>query len=160
MGAVPRGARSRGSMGRFVVRDPGIARCSDVTGRAKVARPDQRPGGSGWNRGRVFRHRLRTSLTVAALLRSSEPRRRCGTDRHRVSEAPEWQSITARRTLLPRQERSSQTRNHGTTPPYGRELSPGRTWKGEVDSDSLFRVFRWIPWLIADPSGAAIGCGM
>src|SRR5208283_4387964 len=148
MGAVPRGARSRGSMGRLVARDPGFARCSDVTGRAKVARPDQRPGGSGWNRGRVFRHRLRARLPVAALLRSSEPRRRCGTDRHRVSEAPEWQSITVRRTLLPRQERSSQTRNHGTTPPYGRELSPGTTRKGEVDSDSLFRVFRWIPWLI------------
>ena len=75
-----RGARSRGSMGRFVARDPGIARCSDVTGRAKVARPDQRPGGSGWNRGRVFRRRLRARLPVAALLRSSEPRRRCGTE--------------------------------------------------------------------------------
>ena len=60
--------------------------------------------------------------------------------------------------VLPRQERSSQTGNHGTTPPYGRELPPGRTRKGEVDSDSLFRVFRWIPWLISDPSGAAIGC--
>jgi hypothetical protein len=54
--------------------------------------------------------------------------------------------------LLPRQERSSQTGNHGTTPPYGRELPPGRTRKGEVDSDSLFRVFRWIPWLISDSS--------
>src|SRR5271165_6259364 len=61
-------------------------------------------------------------------------------------------------SVLPRQERSSQARNHGTTPPYGRELPPGRTRKGEVDSDSLFRVFRWIPWLISDPSGAAIGC--
>src|SRR5208337_1916604 len=60
--------------------------------------------------------------------------------------------------ILPRQERSSQTRNHGTTPPCGRELPPGRTRKGEVDSDSLFRVFRWIPWLISDPSGAAVGC--
>src|SRR5271166_4902736 len=30
--------------------------------------------------------------------------------------------------------------------------------KGEVDSDSLFRGFRWIPWLISDPSGAAVGC--
>src|SRR5208337_3442195 len=60
--------------------------------------------------------------------------------------------------ILPRQERSSQTRNHGTTPPCGRELPPGRTRKGEVDSDSLFRVFRWIPWLISDSSGAAIGC--
>ena len=29
--------------------------------------------------------------------------------------------------LLPRQERSSQTGNHRTTPPYGRELPPGRT---------------------------------
>src|SRR5208282_3042373 len=46
----------------------------------------------------------------------------------------------------------------GTTPPYGRELPPGKTRKGEVDSDSLFRVFRWVPWLISDPSGAAIGC--
>src|SRR5208337_835566 len=55
-------------------------------------------------------------------------------------------------------ERSSQTGNHGTTPPYGRELPSGRTRKGEVDSDALFRVFRWIPWLISDPPGAAIGC--
>src|SRR5208337_3943650 len=62
--------------------------------------------------------------------------------------------------VLPRQERSSQTGNHGTTPPYGRELLPGRTRirKGEVHSNSLFRVFRWIPWLISDPPGAAIGC--
>ena len=60
--------------------------------------------------------------------------------------------------LLPRQESSSQTRNHGTTPPYGRELPPGRARKGEVDSASLFRVFRWIPWLISDPPGAAIDC--
>jgi len=29
--------------------------------------------------------------------------------------------------------------------------------KGEVDSGSLFRAFRWIPWLTSDPSGAAIG---
>ena len=34
---VPRGTRSRGSMGRFVAPDPGFARCSDVTGRAQVA---------------------------------------------------------------------------------------------------------------------------
>ena len=67
-------------------------------------------------------------------------------------------SMPNRADVLLRQERSSQTRNHGTTPPYGRELPPGRTRKGEVDSDSLFRVFRWIPWLIPDPSGAAIGC--
>ena len=67
-------------------------------------------------------------------------------------------SMPNRADVLLRQERSSQTRNHGTTPPYGRELPPGRTRKGEVDSDSLFRVFRWIPWLISDPSGAAIGC--
>ena len=46
------------------------------------------------------------------------------------------------RYLLPRQERSSQTGNHG---------KPGRTRKGEVDSDALFRGFRWIPWLISDP---------
>ena len=52
--------------------------------------------------------------------------------------------------VLPRQERSSQTGNHGTTPPYGPELPPGRTRKGEVDSNSLFRGFRWIPWLISD----------
>ncbi len=45
---------------------------------------------------------------------------------------------------------TKQTGNHGTTPPYGRELPPGRTRKGEVDSDSPFRVFRWIPWLISD----------
>ena len=37
-------------------------------------------------------------------------------------------------------------------------VPPGRTRKGEVDSDSLSRVFRWIPWLISDPPGAAIGC--
>src|SRR5271157_4516039 len=52
-------------------------------------------------------------------------------------------------TLLPRQERSSQTGNH---------RKHGRKRKGEVDSDSLFRVFRWIPWLISHPSGAAVGC--
>jgi hypothetical protein len=52
--------------------------------------------------------------------------------------------------VLPQQKRSSQTGNHGTIPPYGRELPPGRTRKGEVDSDSPFRVFRWIPWLISD----------
>ena len=52
-------------------------------------------------------------------------------------------------SILPRQERSSQTHNHG---------KHRRTRKGEVDLDSLFRVFRWIPWLISDPSGAAIGC--
>ena len=43
--------------------------------------------------------------------------------------------------ILPRQERSSQTGNHG------------RTRKGEVVSDFL-RVFRWIPWLISDSSGS------
>jgi hypothetical protein len=59
------------------------------------------------------------------------------------------QSPSPRIFLLPRQEGSSQTGNHGTH---------GRTRKGEVDSDSLFRVFRWIPWSISDPSGAAIGC--
>ena len=68
------------------------------------------------------------------------------------------EAVAPGKVLLPRQERSSQTGNHGTTPPYGRELPPGRTRKGEVDSDSLFRVFRWIPWLISDPPGAAIGC--
>ena len=69
----------------------------------------------------------------------------------------QFQSLSGK-DLLQRQERSSQTRNHGTTPPCGRELPPGRTRKGEVDLDSLFRVFRWIPWLISDPSEAAIGC--
>jgi len=59
--------------------------------------------------------------------------------------------------ILLRQGRSSQTGNHGTIPPYGRELPPGRTRKGEVDSDSLFRGFRWIPWLISYPPGAAVG---
>src|SRR5208337_4300873 len=29
----------------------------------------------------------------------------------------------------------------------------------EISEESpLFRVFRWIPWLISDPSGAATGC--
>ena len=46
----------------------------------------------------------------------------------------------------------------GAPYPAGVGPPPGRTRKGEVDSDSLFRVFRWIPWLISDPSGAAIGC--
>ena len=78
---------------------------------------------------------------------------------------PDQRRLMHRAALITRQERSSQTRNHGTTPPYGRGSHPagvgpppGRTRKGEVDSDSLFRVFRWIPWLISDPSGAAIGC--
>ncbi|MGZ3392139.1 MAG: dihydrodipicolinate synthase family protein [Isosphaeraceae bacterium] len=52
------------------------------------------------------------------------------------------EAVAPGKVLLPRQERSSQTGNHGTTPPYGRELPPGGTRKGEVDSDSLFRVFR------------------
>ncbi len=39
--------------------------------------------------------------------------------------------------------------------PTGGSCPPGRIRKGEVDSDSLFRVFRCIPWLISDPSGAA-----
>ncbi len=43
--------------------------------------------------------------------------------------------------------------------PTGGSCPPGRIRKGEVDSDSLFRVFRCIPWLISDPSGAAIGYG-
>ena len=42
--------------------------------------------------------------------------------------------------ILPRQERSSQTGNHG---------KPHKYTEREVDSDSLFRVFRWIPWLIS-----------
>ena len=46
----------------------------------------------------------------------------------------------------------------GGVPTCGRGPAPGGTRKGEVDSDFLFRVFRWIPWLISDPSGAAIGC--
>src|SRR5271166_4024343 len=46
----------------------------------------------------------------------------------------------------------------GAPHPAGVGPPPGRTRKGEVDSDSLFRVFRWIPWLIADSPGAAIGC--
>ncbi|MGZ3415985.1 MAG: hypothetical protein ACXVAT_19375, partial [Isosphaeraceae bacterium] len=52
------------------------------------------------------------------------------------------EAVAPGKVLLPRQERSSQTGNHGTIPPYGRELPPGGTRKGEVDSDSLFRVFR------------------
>ena len=39
----------------------------------------------------------------------------------------------------------------GAPHPAGVSPPPGRTRKGEVDSDSLFRVFRWIPWLISDP---------
>src|SRR5271165_2519157 len=84
------------------------------------------------------------------------PLRGCGLVRSRRPD--QLLASCPRSRRLPRQERSSQTGNHGTTPPYGRELPPGRTRKGEVDSDSLFRVFRWIPWLISDPSGAAIGC--
>src|SRR5208337_223057 len=38
----------------------------------------------------------------------------------------------------------------GAPHPAGVGPPPGRTRKGEVDSDSLFRVFRWIPWLISD----------
>ena len=38
-----------------------------------------------------------------------------------------------------RQERSYGG-NHRTTPPYGRELPPGRTRKAEVDSGSLFET--------------------
>ena len=45
----------------------------------------------------------------------------------------------------------------GAPHPAGVGPPPGMTRKGEVDSDSLFRVFRWIPWLLSDPSGAAIG---
>ena len=26
------------------------------------------------------------------------------------------------------------------------------------EESPLFRVFQWIPWLLSDPSGAAIGC--
>ncbi len=78
-----------------------------------------------------------------AMTESSPPSRNARrTQRyHRVTEASTQ--------ILPRQERSSQTRNHG---------KHRRTRKGKVDSDSLFRAFRWIPWLISDPSGAAIGC--
>ena len=45
----------------------------------------------------------------------------------------------------------------GAPHPAGVGPPPGRPRKGDVDSDSLFRVFRWIPWLISDSSGAAIG---
>ena len=38
----------------------------------------------------------------------------------------------------------------GAPHPAGVGPPPGGTRKGEVDSDSLFRVFRWIPWLISD----------
>jgi hypothetical protein len=60
-----------------------------------------------------------------------------------LRDNPTWQEI------LLRQDSSSQSGNHGTH---------GRTRKGKVDSNSIFRVFQWIPWLISDPSGAAIGC--
>src|SRR5271166_1311223 len=100
----------------------------------------------------------------AAGLRGSDPPTGSSTTRHGAARTPPGftGSVTASDEfrLLPRQERSSQTGNHGTTPPYGRELPPGRTrkGKGKVDSGSLFRAFRWIPWLIFDFSGAAIGC--
>src|SRR5208337_2994375 len=84
------------------------------------------------------------------------------TTRHGAARTPPGFTVSVTASdefrLLPRQESSSQTANHGTTPLYGRELPPGRTRKGEVDSGSLFRAFRWIPWLISDFSGAAIGC--
>ncbi len=38
----------------------------------------------------------------------------------------------------------------GAPHPAGVGPPPGKSRKGEVDSDSLFRVFRWIPWLISD----------
>ena len=57
--------------------------------------------------------------------------------------------MAQRQRILLRQERSSQTGNHGTH---------GRTRKSRADPNSLFRVFRWIPWLISDSSGAAVGC--
>ena len=89
---------------------------------------------------------------AACALKRNHPTWGAGIIRVQLSEQYPGQAI------LPRQERSSQTGNHGTTPPYGRGLPPARTRKGEVDSDSLFRVFWWIPWLISDPPGAAIGC--
>ena len=61
-----------------------------------------------------------------------------------------WSSsgITTARKIIT----NGQPRND---PTLRAELPPGRTRtrKGEVDSVSLFRVFRWIPWLISDPPG-------
>ena len=87
MGPVSRGARARGRLGRAVPRHAGIARCGDVTDRAQVAGPAQRPSGSGGDLGRLFRPRFSTDLPMAPVLRDSEPRRRCAPDRHWVGAA-------------------------------------------------------------------------
>src|SRR5262245_45615914 len=87
MGTVSRGARARGSMGRSVPRHPGIARCDDATNQAHVAGPDQRPSGSGWDLGRLFRPRLSAGLPVAPVLRGSEPLCLSGPDRRWVDAA-------------------------------------------------------------------------
>src|SRR5215510_5564596 len=87
MGTVSRGARARRSMGRSVPRHPGIARCGDATNQAHVAGPDQRPSGSGWDLGQLFRPRLSPGLPVAPVLRGSEPRCLSGPDRPWVDTA-------------------------------------------------------------------------
>jgi len=124
-----------------------------------MCRPYSCSNGEGWNSGTSTRcsscpGAICSQAAGAALFRG----RPIG-----VQPRTSWKKAVDRASsqvarVLPRQERSSQTGNHGTTPPYGRELPPGTTRKGEVDSDSLFRVFRWIPWLISNPPGAAIGC--
>ena len=117
-----------------------------------MCRPYSCSNGEGWNSGTSTRcsscpGAICSQAAGAALFRG----RPIG-----VQPRTSWKKAVDRASsrvarVLPRQERSSQTGNHGTTPPYGRELAPGRTGKREVDSDSLFRVFRWIPWLILIP---------
>ena len=58
----------------------------------------------------------------------------------------------------PREERSSQRVITERPHPTGGSCPREGHGKGKLIRDSLFRVFRWIPWLISDPSGAAIGC--
>src|SRR5208337_2446142 len=156
-----RWGRCRGSLrgrphGRHVHR-PSLDRWLALTGisfgSVLLCPPFRGPGGPLRGYGLV-RSRCPDQL-LAGCPRSRRPRG-CGLVWSRRPD--QLLASCPRSRRLPRQERSSQTGNHGTTSPYGRELPPGRTRKGEVDSDSLFRGFRWIPWLISDPSGAAIGC--
>ncbi len=116
-------------------------RIARIFGRWRSGNRNRRPCAAGWLAGAAWR-----CTPPAGALPC-----RAGVDAAGRAGAEGGGSVAGqRRRVLPRQEGSSQTGNHGTTPPYGRELPTGRTRKGEVDSDSLFRVFRWIPWLISD----------
>ena len=158
---IQRWGRCRGSLrgrshGRHVHR-PSLDRWLALTGisfgSVLLCPPFRGPGGPLRGYGLV---RSRCPDQLLASCPRTRGLRGCGLVRSRCPD--QLLASCPRSCRLPRQERSSETGNHGTTPPYGRELPPGRTRKGEIDSDSLFRVFRWIPWLISDPSGAAIGC--